>query len=900
MIRTGSLTRRPVLGGAMLSLALLLAASLPAAVPSQAQAAPTITLAADKDSYVPGETIVISGTVSEAVERGHIPEFVHITVTGPGGHYGALRVLPDSSLKFSGEIALDATRTTIGGYSLLAEYAGASDALSIFVVEAQTEQPDPRILLSTDRRTYLPGQYAEILLDVEPINSVPMLVTVTNPAGSVVFEQTLYPTTSQGVGRVQTTVQFHVGQTNNAVGTYWISASHADYQTSEFIVLQRTENPTIGLYAGGGILVPGQTVWIRGTSDDSASVPVAIEIAQHPDTARPLYISDETTSAADGTFSYEFVLPPGPGGLGSYSITAFTLSESGTLDISVSGDPRPLGSLDDQLEIATDRAFYRAGQNMSVSGMVANASAAGVDLMVYPAGDPAGLPLPSVSVASIDGESFGGSIPLEPGVFAPGEYWLRASYHGGLLTGDRFFVVTDGDSAGPALHIRLDRQVYGTDDRVSITGIYGGESAGSADGETVHYTLTPQQGHPYYFRSAISGDDFSAVWDTSTRANPLGSYTLETRVGDARSLLNFEVSESLEGSSAPALTVETDKTFYKSGDTLVASGTALHEDDYSIGATLKRVKVEMDFGAGISPFVANVIAEGNTYETAFPLPTNVIPSGKYTIRASYLDNTAESQFPVGDLPGEDGPELLLSLDSSKYVPGDTVSATGGPERLVYMESFSIQVIRQSAGGPDCGSIVCGLEIASTTIPADTEFRLDLILPDDEPVGLYELVVDAGYANRSAIFEVVPPPPPPVRVPPQLVEKFDRIPDSSVSIVVGERMEAGVRYVPYEIAGLLVSAGAGPSGVLLLDPDGQCTIGLDADCTLARPALGSDSAASDHAVSYERVNALAERFSVSALSADSISGGVWIVVAPEDSGTRLYYTVTYMPVLRDAE
>ena len=892
--------RSVLLWSAACTVVLALAGGIPA---SHAQSPSlAVTLDTDKDRYTTSEIIIVTGSVSEMVSYGYAPEFVEITLRGPDRLTIDLFAVPDTSLNFEAKIDLHPGITRPGDYTLTASYAGVTSTLSLTVEDPPVLIPEPRLLVSSDRSRYLPGQYVDILVDVEPISGVIMHVLVTDPDGVLVHRQILYPSTPTGEGRVQYSLPFPVGQIGAAHGTYLINVTHAGYSASTAIELLRVESQSIRMNTGGGAYAPGQTVWIAGQLDHTGADAIGIEISQQSDGEDRLQIADEITSRHDGSFTYEFTAPSGPQGLGTYDIRAFTLTESGATTVDVADTAGLFGSADDAMGMRTDRAFYSDDQTIRVSGSIPDANTTGVDLLVYRAGDTTDIPI-LTSVAPISGEIFTGEIPLDTRTLDPGKYWLRASYFGGTLISDQLFIVT-GEDAESQLHVLLDKSVYLADDTIRITGIYGEPSTlGSYDGHTVYYSLMTPAGDSYYFRSIVSGDYLDSTWDAASLDDPIGMYRLEVHIGETQAVLHFEVTANPDGSPAPPipLTISTPRAVYHPGDTIPVFGTAVQDGGEAGGMIMERVRVEIDFGSDIRPFESSVFANDGIYETEFQLPTSTIPSGEYTIQASYLGHQAELEFVLASTPVGDGPELLLDLDRSTHYLGDAISISGGPADYVYVESFTLSLISQSAGGPDCGQLICGDVITSFTIPADSGFHLNLVLSEFDPVGVYEVVLDAGYSSTSATFEVILPPPTQTILPDPIIEKQSRIHNSAVAITIGEQSVDGVLYMPSEITGLLLTPrdGSAENHIGVLNPAGQCIIGPDASCTLALPVIDTSSAADSESMwSYERVGPGIETFVISSAGVDgSLKSGSWIVVTPADLfTTQFYYAVTYLPVV----
>ncbi len=904
-------------------------------VPSHAQqdtAPVTITLETDSDRYVLGESVMISGSVSRVVSLANQVEFVDVTVRGPD-YLEAISILPDHLLGFETSVSLHPARADAGNYTVTASYGGATQELGLVVVDPIEPEQRVPLTVSADRLAYVPNQRVNIQVSADQLISGETLrITIRDPLGSLVYEETQIPKANpNGLEGMQSSTSFHINRADLISGIYVIDAAYTGLAASTQVELRNAVDRTIALSAGGGMYSPGQTVHVTGSVVYSDFDPIMVKVtyvntATDRSAGTPrMYLSDVIQAADDGSFDYKFAIPPGPKGLGQYTVKVSTSAESGTLVVPVTDGLVSPGTLDVSLALSTDGAVYRAGQTVLAYGRVADtvAGVEHVDLLLYRVSDPTRNLLPAGSNASLDGSGlFAGELRLDPKIF-PGEYWLRASYHGGLLASDRFLVVA-GDSGEPEIHAHLDRRVYGPGDQVVIAGIHD-----SSDGQAVHYTVTAPDGDVFYFRSAVEGAEFAATWGTPAANDAVyGEYMLVMRIQETHKAAVFEVSENPDGGPVPPLTVGSRESIYKSGGVLVVEGTA-QDSNRMVSGVPERVRVAVDFGSGIDPFVSFVFLDDGYYEAEFPLPTNIIPEGTYTIRASYGEHAAETRFSIADLPGDGGSELLVSLDGDLYHPGDVVPVSASLAGLAYVEFFDVSVIYESGADAVCGPSICGSQIASVSIPAgaDGAFRLKYALSESEPLGRYEVLVDAGYTNSSALFEVVPRPvdipipepdpqvqdaiPPetvpepgddlPVPVPATpIAERFSRISDSLIAIGVQERMDGGIGYAPHEITGLLVTAGYGPSGITALSSGGLCVIGSGDDCAIRKPTTGAGSTVrigdADYIVEYGKAGIRIGTFTISPANSAAIDDSTWIVnVSGGNQPTRFYYTVTYLPV-----
>ena len=110
---------------------------------------------------------------------------------------------------------------------------------------------------------------------------------------------------------------------------------------------------------------------------------------------------------------------------------------------------------------------------------------------------------------------------------------------------------------------------------------------------------------------------------------------------------------------------------------------------------------------------------------------------------------------------DDDLALLLGTDKSEYYPGDTVTISGKPNKLIYLEKFEVSVIQKSESEITCGSFICGTNTGPVTTirPGPSgSFIHEFVIPDDaSSIGSYEVNVDADFDTGSVTFNVLEKP-----------------------------------------------------------------------------------------------------------------------------------------------
>ena len=109
--------------------------------------------------------------------------------------------------------------------------------------------------------------------------------------------------------------------------------------------------------------------------------------------------------------------------------------------------------------------------------------------------------------------------------------------------------------------------------------------------------------------------------------------------------------------------------------------------------------------------------QGGNFKSSFELPITIFHEGEYKVKALYSSKKSESTFSVTNDFSYDSNEklsLLLATDKSEYYPGDIVTVSGKPNKLIYLEKFDVSVIKKTDAEITCGSFYCGVHLGPVT------------------------------------------------------------------------------------------------------------------------------------------------------------------------------------------
>jgi hypothetical protein len=260
--------------------------------------------------------------------------------------------------------------------------------------------------------------------------------------------------------------------------------------------------------------------------------------------------------------------------------------------------------------------------------------------------------------------------------------------------------------------------------------------------------------------------------------------------------------------------------------------------------------------------------------------------------------------------GIDGPvSLLVSTDKSEYYPGDTVIITGKPNKIIYVEKFDVNVIQKTDAEITCGSFICGTNIGPTTtiLPSPSvSFSHEFLISNSiSAIGLYEVTVDADFETKSIQFTVIEKPKTPKFD--TVIEKENRIPEKTISILTEEKTTDDAIIAPRVISGSLITPSRDDQSNVNLKistMSGICIIGPDSDC-LVNESTRKQGQIYDVVeidgislnVRYSGPDVRLEKFSIlPELSDTFLPDANWnIEIIKDDQVSRFYYKVTYKTI-----
>ena len=749
---------------------------------------------------------------------------------------------------------------------------------------------------------------------------------------------------------------------NPVYGTYEIIGEYGEQSaiTTFEVAEDLKEDVLISLWTDKEAYGLGDVVYITGRLNGFWVDSFDLEITQTRNTALGVSknidfagggsgfkILDAVRLDGNGKFEYSFTIPDGDVRLGDYLISVSKDIGSTKKSIIVVENPETYVVSTEPLVITTNKSVYdfNLDKTVLVSGQISNpvdrtsfevptvkvviSTEDGKPLTVI--GLPEGFKRLSTGGITVGYEYtaipessgfFSVNIDLQRLIFSEGKYIVSAQYTD-LSTITTFEIVDLIRIGDPTIYASLDKSVYGFGEKVKLSGTFGVQTT---DSQGITISVHKPGGNIDTYGTTIDGGFFSWDWTTpvqektiviternrSDTPTNLGVYRLNLETSDNDADLFFKVSLTPDTDTlvVPTFSVSTSKSLYKAGETLFVEGIVNKRIQGSEGLVVTE-RVTIQVIDGTTPFHQLLEStvypdEGGNFKSNFELPITVFSSGEYKVKAVYEGKQIDHIFGVvNDVAfGVDDPlTLLISTDKSEYNPGDVVTLSGKPNRLVYFETFDVSIVQQTDTEINCGSFVCGTHTgAAIQIRPNPSglFTHEFVIPDSlSALGTYEITVDAEFEKKSIQFDVFPIP-----KLDTIIEKENRIPEKEISILTEEKTIQNKSMSPRVLSGSLITPSRGDESNVNLrvsSESGVCIIGSDVDCLVSestrKPGQIYDVVTVDGLslnVRYSGPDVRLEKFSILPESSTVFLPDVnWNVeVLKDEQVSRFYYKVTY--------
>jgi hypothetical protein len=923
----------------------------------------SVSISSNKPSYLFGNTAIIQGNVSKQIfiEKPyyHADEIL-IKISGPN-YDKTISLYPDLNLNYKTSLNLQQVLGINNGiYSVSVSYGGATSQTSFSVgdeIIADNIKEDGTLSIATDKSKYLPGD--TLLMTGFTTKVIPLeglKFNIKNPSGKIISTGSLYPTN----GKFSTSV--FLTTVNPAYGKYQIIGEYFDKSSfaSFEVIKDIKEEKTISLWTDKDAYGLGEIVTITGRLNNLWVGFMDLEIIQTKNAALAtsalgggnsgFKILDMIKISGDGSFTYSFKIPDSDIRLGDYKISVSKEIGSTSKIIHVVTNVNEYVASTDPLSLSTDKAVYDLGDVMTVDGFIVNPASSSsfqtssVNISIS---HEDGSPLEIIGVDKVGGaktrEKNGiivayefTAIPESSGkfsvqtsisqlAFTEGFYKIKAEYRG--LTKTTTVGIVDPLKLSDGALLTLNKQVYGLGETVFLTGLLPPTGDNS-----VKVSLTTPDGGTIDSGATVDNQRFSWSWITPITEKPLaiksddrstsktnyGIYKIHVSTASYGKDVFFKVSSDPENDSLSLipLYVSTEKSLYKAGDKLKVIGNIIKREQGSEGLVIPE-RVTIKIIDGKTPFKqiheASVYPDqGGNFQSLFELPVTIFSEGQYKVKALYSGKQTESTFTVANdfsFRSGDKLSLLLATDKPEYYPGDLVTISGKPNKLIYIETFDVSVIQKIDGELTCGSFYCGKHLGPVTTmrPSSSGSFSHQFQLSDSPssIGSYEITVDAGFETKSLMFNVVERPIvlESEKSPLTIIEKVNRLLEDKISITTNEKTIDGNQILPRVLSGSLLTTKVDQSNVNLrvTSESGICVIGPEENCLVKdstrKPGQIYEIVSVDGInlkVRYSGPDAYLEKFDILPESSlEFLPNATWNVdVIKDDQASRFYYKINY--------
>ena len=310
------------------------------------------------------------------------------------------------------------------------------------------------------------------------------------------------------------------------------------------------------------------------------------------------------------------------------------------------------------------------------------------------------------------------------------------------------------------------------------------------------------------------------------------------------------------------------------------------------------------------------------YFGVFELRPGVFSSGTYVLQANYFGYQTEQLVTVIDnsLKGGLEPSISLNIPKTEFTPGETVEIKGLIENVYYYDMVSVMIETPDVSkincliGHQCGFGNSEKKIIVTETVEGPAFFWNYKIPSENSTGMYKIIADTHFGTEEKQFFVVnkndiisenTESTDISQSTKKLIEKVNRISEKEIPISLSEKTSEDSTLVPRVIQGSLFTSARGEESdvnLRITTSDGQCIIGQDSDCLVSEStrkpgAIYSVVSIDDvnYKIRYSGNDVRLEKFSIVPEKSNSqIDIDNWNVeVMKDEQPSRFYYKVSYI-------
>ncbi|MGQ0606101.1 MAG: lamin tail domain-containing protein [Candidatus Nitrosotenuis sp.] len=485
-----------------------------------------ILLVTDKDVYAPGEPIVISGRSNKHVVALDL-EVIQSGTTYLGGYHrestdkigsifkikDQVKLAGDSTFRY--ELKIPADKDNLGDFRVTVSKEFGNASIEFKIVENPEEYVAPaKYFVKVDKEQYVVGDTINVSGHVELVNEQssqrvfePVHISIMNDQGKqitivshvskkqlvqdkVVDKSSTYSFTSIPDAAGNFKLDFKINPSSFTSGVYTIRASY-DKRLAEvtFVVNSDTNlaNRNLIVKTDKSVYGLGETVKLEGTLVSGQS---AVKIILTKPDGKTMNAGAKIDNSR---FTWSWTAPikdydladirdprqARPSVFGTYKISVIATSENTDVFFKISKDPANDTLEIKPLEVKTDKAIYRAGEKLLVTGAAIKRQS-NADTSLGTIKDRVSVEIRTMSnkvlsISNLDldnGGAFKSTHDLPLTIFKDGKYKVVATYQ--RLRADTTFEVKTniplGTNGKISLVVVTDKEQYLPGDTVHITG----------------------------------------------------------------------------------------------------------------------------------------------------------------------------------------------------------------------------------------------------------------------------------------------------------------------------------------------------------------------------------------------------------------------------------------------
>ncbi len=510
---------------------------------------------------------------------------------------------------------------------------------------------------------------------------------------------------------------------------------------------------------------------------------------------------------------------------------------------------------------------------------------------------------------------------LYPGQFSHGSYKIIATHTmGGISESKNFEIVSsfENDDSSTTekspLILNLEKDVYYVGEKLLINGNVILKDPRTLDQSSTNTSGQTQSGSSYttnYAQAAMNYVEVSIPYPQSLIFTKSSAWKTTPNEGENYTGGGGSGAGGSYYRDADGNVVRGDEDQNSSrGDESRATGY----DGTAVLQKQKKLLTDMNFKAYPD--------ENGNFQGMFDLRAGVFSSGTYLIKANYYGHYAEQLVTIIDnsLSGGLTPQINLEFDKSEYIPGDTVRISGQIENIYYYDNVSVIIETPDVSKVNCfAGHQCGFGNTEKKLRVQEtiegpQFFMNYKLPEtDVAIGEYNVLVDTHFGEAEKQFFVIsdlettrsPVPDNPLSGIKKSIEKFNRIPENEIPITLDEKLSDDTTLVPRVLQGSLFTSARGEESTVNLrisTTDGQCIIGQDSTCLISEStrkpgAIYSVVSIDDvnYKIRYSGNDVRLEKFSIVPEESNSqIEIDNWNVeIIKDEQPSRFYYKVSYV-------